>query len=149
MEAGSVIPGRTRSTDRHTGLERSTNSGTSGLGPTTDISARTIFQSWGSSSNLNFRKKWPTRVTRGSLLTVRGEPVMPCRMVRNLSIRKSSPLRPTRFCENMIGKPDSRNMLAAITRRNGDNRSSAMAEKQLSIHCRHPEDFGTSRSFSG
>src|ERR1035441_1384542 len=98
-----------------------------------------MFQSGGSSSNLYFRRKWPTCVIRRSPPTVRGGPLVPSRMDRNLSKRKHCPLRPTRLCEKTIGEPVSRNMPAAITSRNGDSRSSAMADRQLSIHWRSEE----------
>src|SRR5262245_48303144 len=77
--------------------------------------------SWGSSSILNQRRIWPTRVTRGSRLVVRREPILwaPDTMLRNLKMRKERPFNPTRTWRKKTGPWLSILISAATTRRNG------------------------------
>jgi len=126
-----VIPGRTCSTDLHEGWLKSTNSGSSGLGPTRLIWPHTTFHNCGSSSNLYFRKTLPTPVMRGSLLAVIEHPLV-ARMLRIFRRRNSFPSRPTRVCENKMGQPVSTNTANAIRSRTGDKTNSASAEPQAS-----------------
>src|SRR3990172_8550372 len=79
--------------------------------------------SCGNSSILNQRRIWPTRVTRGSRLTVSREPIWyaPVTIVRNLKIRNSFPPSPTRSWRKNTGPGLSSLIRAATSSRNGSN----------------------------
>ena len=78
-----------------------TNAGRSGRGPTIDMSPRKMFQSWGSSSSDQRRRKAPMRVRRGSSSIAHTGPVVDsalARIERNLRIMKERPSSPIRSC---------------------------------------------------
>ena len=91
--AQPVQPGRTCCRTRYRGissLKCSTWKGTSGRGPTRDMSPFSTLKNWGSSSRLNLRIRLPNRVLRGVVV---GGPAglllgVHTRMERNLYIMK-------------------------------------------------------------
>ena len=77
--ASPVIPGLAENTRRCSGSVRSTYAGSSGRGPTRDMSPRTTLTSCGSSSSRYRRNVRPTFVTRGSPASVSFEPLRSAR----------------------------------------------------------------------
>ena len=90
------MPGLTCRICSYSVRRKATKTGSSGRGPTRLILPVRTFQSCGSSSSLVFASTLPIRVKRSSSAAVRGAPVAPTRILRNLSIANSRPARPTR-----------------------------------------------------
>ena len=135
------MPGRTFKTLRQVDFSISTNSGTSGRGPTRLISARTTFQSCGSSSSLNLRKIRPIFVTRESPCAVIEGPEILCLIVRNLNRRNGFPSRPTLICAKKIGHPLSHKVAIAITKSIGESMKSPHAAIKLIEYLSSPTCF--------
>src|SRR6266511_3721225 len=117
----------------------------SARGPTRLISPRTTLISCGSSSRLVRRRKRPLRVMRGSSgrwpygssLICSSCPIAiaSCTIVRNLSMRNTRPLLPTRGWAKRTGRPVSKRIHNAIAARSGLKTSSAIAASTRSSTC--------------
>src|SRR5213593_2218261 len=108
--------------------------GSSGRGPTKDISPLRMLKSCGSSSILYRRSSAPKGKTRGSFLAVivlAKAPHCVC-MVRNLYMVKSFPLRPTRRALYTLGPGLARRMPTATRPSSGATTTSAIKETTIS-----------------
>src|SRR5439155_654145 len=111
MLPGLASPGRTASVSRPSAVySRVTMAGSSGRGPTSDISPRSTFQSWGSSSTFTARSHAPngnTRGSRGPVMRLESERRRRC-IVRSLNMmngRRSRPTRSARYRTGPAGEP--------------------------------------------
>src|SRR5690348_4354196 len=111
------------------------NSGTSGRGPTIDMSPTRTLSSCGSSSSLVRLRKAPMRVIRGSARTVSALPAREASetIERNLKIRNGRPFLPTRCWRKRTGPGLSNLIMNAMAIRNGSNRVRPAADPTMSI----------------
>ncbi len=144
----------------------STSDRSGGRGPTRLMSPRKTLTSCGSSSREYLRRVRPTRVTRGSCLSLKSTPLpsfcaasaasrasASTTIERNLNIWKVSPLRPTRSCVKITGPPSSSLMKSATTRNSGISSTSAIPDTQKSKArfntCLPPSNCGISTWMRG
>src|SRR3989454_1412221 len=120
--------------------------GTSGRGPTIDMSPRMTLNSSGSSSILDARSHAPNRKTRGSACAVMelGERPWSTCIVRSLNIVNTRPCRPTRAARYSVGPGLARWMPSAATASSGAatksaTLASAMSTRRLAIAQRPPD----------
>src|SRR5712691_9235090 len=130
MLPGLASPGRTASVSRPSAVySRVTMAGSSGRGPTSDISPRSTFQSWGSSSTFTARSQAPNGNTRGSsalVMRLESERRRRC-MVRSLNMMNGRWSRPTRSARYRTGPGDDRRMPTAASATSGAVATSARA----------------------
>ncbi len=148
------MPGRTASRASKPGTWRSTraaSSGRSGRGPTRLISPRSTFTACGSSSRCQRRSTRPTRVTRGSAGGDQAGPESrsaPSAMVRNLSMPKTRPWRPSRACRRITGPGPSRRTASATAATSGIQAGSSRTAPRASAE-RSKGRFQPSRGAAG
>ena len=128
------MPGFTLSTFRCSSVYISTYFLTSGLGPTRLMSPFTTFSSWGSSSSLYLRMKWPMRVMRlsSSPMVMRLSRSESVRIERNLYSPKGLPPSPIRSCTKNPGPLLVSLISSQSTRNSGERTISPIAEKSMS-----------------
>src|SRR4030095_17239183 len=105
-----------------------------GRGPTKDISPRNTFRNCGSSSMLDRRSQWPSRVTRLSLRVAcfTSDPCSITVIVRNLKIKNSLLLKPLRSCKKNTGPRESSLIRMAAINMVGANVINARLESAIS-----------------
>src|SRR2546426_7156943 len=135
MLPGLASPGRTASVSRPSAVySRVTMAGSSGRGPTSDISPRSTFQSWGSSSTFTARSHAPngnTRGSRGPVMRLESERRRRC-IVRSLNMMNGRPSRPTRSARYRTGPADDRRMPTAARATSGAATTAASAASTTS-----------------
>src|SRR2546426_11513398 len=135
MLPGLASPGRTASVSRPSAVySRVTMAGSSGRGPTSDISPRSTFQSWGSSSTFTARSHAPngnTRGSRGPVMRLESERRRRC-IVRSLNMMNGRRSRPTRSARYRTGPADDRRMPTAARATSGAVTTAASAASTTS-----------------
>src|SRR5213592_292637 len=135
MLPGLASPGRTASVSRPSAVySRVTMAGSSGRGPTSDISPRSTFQSWGSSSSFTARSQAPNGKTRGSwapVMRLESERRRRC-IVRSLNMMNGRRSRPTRSARYRTGPADDRRMPTAARATSGAVTTAASAASTTS-----------------
>src|SRR5437879_2104177 len=135
MLPGLASPGRTASVSRPSAVySRVTMAGSSGRGPTSDISPRSTFQSWGSSSTFTARSHAPngnTRGSRGPVMRLESERRRRC-IVRSLNMMNGRRSRPTRSARYRTGPADDRRMPTAARATSGAATTAASAASTTS-----------------
>src|SRR2546429_5122966 len=109
-------------------------SGSSGRGPTIDMSPRSTLKSCGSSSILVRRNRAPSGNTRGSSCPVMrlARPGRPWCMVRSLYMVKGAPARPTRRARYSTGPGLARRMASAASASTGATSARPRAASTMS-----------------